>query len=546
MKKNLVVLLLITVMSIVSLASVKYGGEAIVGLTTIQVQNNFNPFSPNCEYFVKNGVIFEPLWYINTMNGKEQPWLAKSYEWKNNNKKLIFHLKDNLRWSDGSSLTAYDVAFTFNLMKKYPALDLNGIWNGSIFEIKATDEKTIDFVYSKIDVPSFLNICQVPVIPEKYWEDVEDPVTFLNPKAVGSGPFIVSRVDEAAQVIAFKKNMNYWNPGKPYIDGVKLKVYQSNDANNLALIKGEIDWADTMIPDIKKTYADRVPGINIYWVASTSPVFMLMNLTKTPFNDKNFRKAVSMAINKDKIARVGEYGYTPAAHPTGMQVGFLDEWFDKSLDNLVYGYDVSGAKELLKESGYMLNGNGKLIDPKTNKPISFDLTVVTGWTDWITSAQLISSDLKKLGIGVNVIPVSYGQYNQTIYTGMFDTAIGAPDQSGSNPYYAYNRMMNSSLTAAIGDKAISNYIRWSNGDTDNALNIFKETSDFSIQKKCMTIIAKQMLTEVPAIPLFYTPVCEGYSARRLIGWPSEDNQYCSAEPWAMLTPGLIMQNVHLK
>ncbi|HOO32195.1 MAG TPA: ABC transporter substrate-binding protein [Thermotogota bacterium] len=546
MKRSFVVLVVVLLLALTGFSDIKKGGEAVVGLTTIKAQENYNPFSPNCQYFLKGGILFEPLLFINDMAGTEEPWLAESYEWADGNKSLTFTLRNDVKWSDGSNFTAEDVVFTFNLIKEFPGLDLTGIWKGSLKEVIAQGEYEVEFVFNEVDVPAYSNIAgKIAIVPKKYWENVEDPITFLNPEGIGTGPFFVEKVDEGAQVYILARNPYYWNGEKPYIDKIKLRIFQSNDANNLSLLKGEIDWASSFMPDVEKIYVSKNPEVNLAWSPSGSPVSIYPNLTKSPLNNAAFRKAVSMALNKKKIADVAEYGYTPPAHPSGMKVGFLEEWFDKSLEEYVYSYDVEGAKSLLKEAGFELNKDGKLVNPETNDPVKIDLMVVTGWTDWITTAKFVAKDLKEIGVEVNVAPVSYGQYTQAITSGMFDMALGGPD-GGSNPYYAYNIMLNSSLSAPVGEKANSNYIRWMNAETDNALNLFKGTSDSETQKEAINVIVKQMLTEVPVIPMFYTPIVEEFSARRFVGWPSEEDPYVNAAPWAMPTPGVIMQNIHLK
>src|SRR6056297_2594949 len=137
MKKSLLILLMVLFLTFVGLSEAKYGGEAVVGLTTIKLQENYNPFSPNCQYFLKGGILFEPLLFINNMTGTEQPWLAESYAWRNNNKTLVFNLRKDVKWSDGDEFTAEDVAFTFNYMKEHPGLDLLGVWQGDLQEVRA-------------------------------------------------------------------------------------------------------------------------------------------------------------------------------------------------------------------------------------------------------------------------------------------------------------------------------------------------------------------------------------------------------------------------
>src|SRR5581483_94874 len=106
---------------------------AIGGTVTIDnVQGNlwpctFNPYGATAS-LLSAGIIYEPLWYVNQDNNQGHPWLAKSYKWAKGNKTLTFVLRSGVKWTDGKSLTASDVVFTFNLLKKFPALDVNAVW----------------------------------------------------------------------------------------------------------------------------------------------------------------------------------------------------------------------------------------------------------------------------------------------------------------------------------------------------------------------------------------------------------------------------------
>src|ERR1700690_313711 len=75
------------------------------------------------------GTIYETLDFVNALqNSKVTPWLATAYAWSNSNKTLTFTIRSGVKWSDGTPFSAADVAYTFNLLKKYPALDLNAVW----------------------------------------------------------------------------------------------------------------------------------------------------------------------------------------------------------------------------------------------------------------------------------------------------------------------------------------------------------------------------------------------------------------------------------
>ena len=92
---------------------------------------SFNPFNPsNLAQGVTFGQVYEPLAFVNTLqSGKATPWLATAWAWTNGNKTLTFTIRNGVKWTDGTPMTAADVVFTFNLMKKFPALDLNSVWS---------------------------------------------------------------------------------------------------------------------------------------------------------------------------------------------------------------------------------------------------------------------------------------------------------------------------------------------------------------------------------------------------------------------------------
>ena len=92
---------------------------------------SFNPFNPSdLNEGVTMGQIYEPLVFVNTLqNAKATPWLATAWAWSKNNTVLTFTIRKGVKFNDGTPMTAADVAFTFNLMKKFSGLDLNSVWS---------------------------------------------------------------------------------------------------------------------------------------------------------------------------------------------------------------------------------------------------------------------------------------------------------------------------------------------------------------------------------------------------------------------------------
>ena len=221
MKKVFLLLVIFTlVIGVFAIGEVKYGGVPVFGFTSGLQQPNYNPFSPGAMYGIQ-GTVFEPLMFLNVLTGNVKPWLASSYKWKNNNLELIFTLRRDVKWTDGAPFTAKDVAFTFNMLKAYPQMDLNGIWTSNLESVTNEGSYTVIFKFSKPNVPEFAFIAGLtPIVPKHIWSKVKNPPKFMNPNPVGTGPFILEKFDQALQVETYKKNPNYWQKGKPYVDGL--------------------------------------------------------------------------------------------------------------------------------------------------------------------------------------------------------------------------------------------------------------------------------------------------------------------------------------
>src|SRR5215467_11765239 len=113
------------------------GSNAASGSTTVTISNEngalwtcgFNPLLGS-DQLLSFGFVYEPLVYVNPLqNGKTTPMLATSWQWGAGNNSLTFTIRKGVKWNDGQPLTAADVVYTFNLMKKFPGLDLNSVWS---------------------------------------------------------------------------------------------------------------------------------------------------------------------------------------------------------------------------------------------------------------------------------------------------------------------------------------------------------------------------------------------------------------------------------
>ncbi|HEX3648891.1 MAG TPA: ABC transporter substrate-binding protein, partial [Pseudonocardiaceae bacterium] len=190
----------------------------------------FNPFNSAVQ-FVAFGDIYEPLMFVNTLqNDKTSPWLASSFAWSNGNKTLTFTIRNGVKWSDGKPMSAADVAYTFDLIKKNPALDLTSVWSVLTGVQQQGDKVVMNF--KSPSVPYFYYIAdQVPIVPQHIWSTIADPVHYQDKNPVATGAYQVNPC--TPQNITLTANKNYWQPGLPKVQKVLYPAFTSNDpANN--------------------------------------------------------------------------------------------------------------------------------------------------------------------------------------------------------------------------------------------------------------------------------------------------------------------------
>ncbi len=491
-------------------------------------QANFNPFSTSA-LGGTTGLIYQPMYYFSSVSHDSYPMLATSFEWTNNNKTLEVTLRDGVKWSDGQAFTADDVLFTFNLLKQYPAADTNGVMKVVQSVVKNGDNK-VDFNFDSPNIPFQEYVLGVNIVPQHLWKDLGDPSKANITKPVGTGPYVLDAF--TPQEYKLKKNDSFYDAKDYAVPELDYPAYDSNESAQLALAKGTVDWAGMFIPNIEKVYINNDKSHNKYWFPPGAPVMLYPNLKNPILKDVNVRKAISMAINREKIAKSAEFGYAQVANPTAVMPRDKD-FIASKYSNLSYSQDAAGAEKLLKDAGYKKGSDGIYVSP-SGKKLSFNLQVVSGWSDWVSTCSIITQDLKKIGIDVKVQQPQYGAYMSAVQGGKFDLAISWTN-SGATPYKTYQDLLNSN--------GGWNLEKWSDPATDQALATMKSTTDVNQQKAAMATLEGVMVDQVPAIPLFYGPTWYEYSTKNYTGFPDANSPYASPAPWAYPAPEIVLSKL---
>ncbi len=490
---------------------------------------NFNPLTTatSARWPTLAG-IYEPLYVFNSLRSEYVPWLGVGHAWTEGNRVLRLTTRDGVSWSDGRPFDARDVAFTFDLLKRHPALDRRGLW-GFLSSVDAVDERSVDFRFQRVFIPGLDEIVAQQIVPRHVWSTVADPVAFANENPVATGPFTEVRVFQN-QVYEIGRNPRYWRAGEPHFDAIRCPAYPTNDRANLALVFDEADWAGNFIPAVDRVFVGRNPEHHRYWFPLTgSSIFLYANTRRAPFDDVRVRKAVSMAIDRSLMVDVALHHYSRPADATGLSDAFA-AWRDSAA--VAAGdwtrHDPAAAGRLLDAAGLLRGPDGVRRLPD-GKPLRYEVLSVAGWSDWVRAAQVIVRDLQEIGVDATVRTYDFSAWFQRVQEGNFDLTLGWSFE-GPTPYSFYRWLMASATVNPVGIAAMGNWHRYGSPAADRALAAFEREADPAKQRALCVELQRVFVSEAPAIPLYPNPSWAEYNTSRFTGFPAADNPYADPSP----------------
>jgi len=488
--------------------------------------DNLNPFLPTStdnSAYSNTDMIYEPLWEYDIVNPTTTyPWLATTRKLANDDKTLTLTLHPNVKWSDGKPFTSADVVYTFELLKKYPALNTNGITFKSVV---AEGPLGVKFTFSAPSYPEVYYILnQTPIVPEHIWSKVKNPVTYADTNPIGTGPFTLKSF--TPQYMVIQRNPNYWQAGLPKINTITYPSVGSADAQNAATNSGQYDWSQATEPDIQKLFVAK-SSANHVWYPPVAITALMPNDTVYPLNLPLVRKAISMAINRKTISALGEWGYEPPiTTETGLLLPNYKAELDPAYKSDTYSFSVSKAKSLLAQAGLKKNSKGQILG-KNGKPLSLSLIDPSSFSDYMQDLTIISADLKSIGIGTTVQGTSVGSWTSDLATGEYDLSLYYSN-TGPTAYYIYNSWLNHSLSAKIGSPASGDFERWNDASTQKFLSAYATASTDAQRTAALNGVEGIMVAQEPIIPLVYSIDWGAYTTTHVSGWPTPANPYSSA------------------
>jgi peptide/nickel transport system substrate-binding protein len=344
---------------------------------------------------------------LNRQTQALEPGLAVSWKVSQESRRIAFRLRSGLHFSDGTPFTAEDVAYTMKALMD-PQLHSP---TGDSFR---SGEGQVD-----VQIPSAERVVVTFPAPVAGLERLFDQVAILSvhsPKKEMAvlGPFYVADYNPGSHVL-LRRNPNYWKKDKegkplPYLDSVRLDIQRNRDIELLRFRRGEIhlinaldaEYFDRLQKETPAVVHDAGPGLDseFMWFNQV-PSASLPEYKKNWFRATEFRKAISMAINRADLCRIVFGGH---AHPAFGPVSPANQfWFNSSL--LVPEYDSAGALRLLAQAGYRLEG-GTLLDSSKNR-VEFTVITNAGNKSREQMVTMIQQDLSLIGVKVNLVTLDF-------------------------------------------------------------------------------------------------------------------------------------------
>ncbi|WP_104090267.1 ABC transporter substrate-binding protein [Arthrobacter sp. GMC3] len=489
----------------------------------------FNPYLFNKR--IAASYIYEPLTAVNVLDGTQTPWLAEKVA-LTDARTIDYTIRRGVTWSDGEKFTPDDVAFTFNLIKKYPTLDIKGAWQH--IESVETDGDHVIVHLKDDDAPAADVISLTLIVPEHIWKDVEHPDTWRDEDPVGTGPFTLGNF--SSQQYTLDKNQNYWQADKVQIQHLVLPAATSE----LDIVTKGFDWAYSFMSNVEGTWGAANPD-NKNWFPPGGVISLVPNLDKAPWDNVDLRRGIALALDKDKIADAATEEYMSKAGQTGLMLPNQKSELNPEIPNSgVIEQNTDAALASLAKAGYTLV-NGTLVDAN-GKPFTFSVTTANGYTDWLRAIQEVRKQLSAIGIDVTIKQPQPAGYQQAIQNGDYEVAMGG--MGGGNVFQAYNSLLSSEFHVKNGELAPSNFERYSDPQTDALLAEYKATIDPAKQLEISHQLQQIVYDQLPVIGLYYGGLWGLYNTSKFTGWPTAEDPYAPPQTYDS-SPLLIFTKLKL-
>ncbi|MGI5488463.1 ABC transporter substrate-binding protein [Microtetraspora malaysiensis] len=555
----------------------------------LDVNGPINPWHPKGNQF-KGFNAMKLGWAKNTLTDPNQfyPGIAASWDIAPDNSSITLHLQPNNKWSDGKPVTAEDVKLSIALAytQGSTAFSLDPGAAGAASDVEIVDEHTVKISQDMSNpavtfVRGVMDSLVVPAhiwkdaVPANFWDTIkaargegaeaekaraeitaasEKVLAFAPAKDVSAGPFVLERMNPGEALLV--KNKNFYNAAQVGPDQVKLLNYTGNEQIWNYLISGKLDNAPfTAVPaDVMKRIG-QTPGNAVVKGFSPVSVAMAFNQSKKPYDNIHVRKGLAYLINRDEVTKIASpEGGTPALTTTGIHQKPAEEWLGAELGQLEqYKLDAAKAEKEFKEAGLKKTG-GKWTLPD-GKPWKFTINVPAPFSDWVSAAKAVTSQLNEAGVSAEVLTTAdYPLYLSELAAGKYDVGFWLV-ALGPAPYNIYQRLYGASngwtnLGGKIKHSAPGKDGNWMGGpETIDVKGVGKinpgeltaklNSAPEAEQKEIVGQLAKAANQDLPVIQLWDYVNTQFINTNRFTGFPENESDLLRQTSGVWLQLGMI-------
>ncbi len=453
----------------------KPGG--VLKLARAQDMSNLDPIVPGDNMTIWTLLLmYDQLVRVTPDGNGIEPALATDWKISEDGKTYTFQLRKDVKFHDGTVMTPADVKFSLDRARGEES-SWNWIYTGiDSIEVTGENEVTIKTKAPYAPLLSSLALFSSSIVSEKAFK--EKGKEFFASNEMGTGPFMLGNW-QRGQKVELKKNPDYWQAGKPYLDGVEFVQVPEDTTRLFQLRASEIDIASNVpFNQMEELKADS--NLNVMTVDQSRVDVIVINNTVLPFNDAKIRQAINYAIDKDALIKTVLMGNGQMATSYLPKMMFHNDQIEG------YKYNLEKAKALMAES---------------SKPQGFKTSLLISSGDEFDRqiAIIVKDQLAQIGIEVDIQQLEPGaQYDAVnnmkyeMATTYFSTDITDPDEL-------------TSFEVVSTGGTNSYHTGYKNPKVDELADKARGELDESKRKEMYFEIQKLVSEDAPFLFLFYKP-----------------------------------------
>ncbi len=386
------------------------GGKMVIG--TADLPGKISPLQPSV--LGSNEIldlVFLKLHRIDPHTGKMKPELASSWEFSEDLRAITYYLRKDVKWWDGEPVTAEDVLYTYEKMldpaTNYPFVSSLNL----IKKAELIDKYAIKFTFSQV-YANLLTDSDIMPVPKHIYEKTGSE--FGISKIVGNGPYKVKEWIPGSGLI-LTANDEYYR-GRPPLDEIIIKYYNNMETMITDFEQGNLDFVLNLTPSDAKRLSKN-QNFNVSSKPGNSYIYIGWNLTNEFLKDKEIRRALTMAINRNQILNdiflgMGKIALGPLPHSS---------WaFNENVTPIEYNVDK--AKAILAAKGYEDRNRNKILD-KNGKDVTLTIIANIENPERTQILSYIADHLGQIGIKVNAQTMDVNSFISALLSRRYDGYI---------------------------------------------------------------------------------------------------------------------------